>query len=388
MDNVNTSDLELDDSREQPGAIYSRVSDDKQVNLRQLDGLNRALSYLPDHFSVKGSFDEKRSARSTSRGFKRPEFDRMMAGVRSKQFTWVMVYSLDRAFRSVPDFYEQVKVFQANGCELRLVKENITLNSRMNHYDKMFVGMLAIFAEFESDLISDRTKEQMAAHKIRNPFIRYGQMPKITGPKLTEFLRMYYAKELGSHRNAGTDAIRRGRVPFKYSIQKMADHFGVSKGTLSDIINDHVQLGTMKLRDADMRRVMPRDISGLMIPESMKGRAAIDESKLESRLGAIYWPDEVVIKVEARYGKSFKTRGNRDTKHAAFEYGKKNFKLWLKENVLFAALEGDLTSKTPDELADIVDYLNEDYDLIMERQEKRLIKEWKTARSISSIDSA
>jgi len=384
MDNINDSDLDLDDSREQPGAIYSRVSDDKQVTLRQLDGLNRELSIMPAHFTVKGSFEETRSARKGTKSIKRPEYDRMMAGVRSKQFKWVMVYSLDRAFRSVSDFYEQVKVFQANGCELRLVKERIIVKPRMDPYTKMFVGMLAIFAEFESDLISDRTKDAMASHKMRNPFKRYGQMPKITGSKLTEFLRMYYAKQMPIK---GTDAVRRGRVPFKYSLQRIGDHFGVSKGTLSDIINDHVQLGTMQLRDEAQRRVMPRDISGLMIPDSMKGRAAIDKSKLDSRLGDVYWPPEVVLKVEARYGKNFKSRGNRDTKHKAFEYGKKNFKLWLKENVLYAALEGDLSSKTSDELENIVDYLNEDFDLIMERQEKRLIKDWQTARSVSSIDS-
>jgi len=385
MEGMNTSELELDDSSEQPGAVYSRVSDDKQLVLRQLDGLNRALTHCPAHFKVAGSYEETRSARKTNRGFARPEYDKLIAGVRAKQYKWVMVYSLDRAFRSVTDFYEQVKIFQANGCELRLVKENIIIKTKMDVYTKLFVGMLALFAEFESDLISDRTKEQMAAHKARNPFKRYGQLPKITGPKLTEFLRMYYAKQMPMK---GTDAIRRGRVPFKYSLQNMADHFGVSKGTLSDIINDHVQLGTMKLRDAAMRRVMPRDISGLMVPDSMKGRDAIDESKLESRLGHIYWPEAVVTKVTAKYGENFMKRGNRETKHSAFEYGKKNFKLWLKENVLYAALEGDLGAKTQDELADIVDYLNEDYDLIMERQEKRLITEWKTARSISSIDSA
>ncbi len=385
MEGMNSSDIELDDSREQPGAVYSRVSDDKQLNLRQLDGLNRAMSRMPAHFRMEGSFDETRSARKTNRGFARPEYDRMMAGVKSKRFTWVMVYSLDRAFRSVPDFHEQVKVFQANGCELRLVKENIIIKPKLDIYTKLFVGMLALFAEFESDLISDRTKEQMTAHKIRNPFKRYGQMPKITGPKLTEFLRMYYAKQMP---RKGTDAIRRKRVPFKYSLQKIADNFGVSKGTLSDIINDHVQLGTMKLRDAAMRRVMPRDISGLMVPESMKGKAGIDEKKLESRLGEVYWPPEVVIKVELKYGKNFQRRGNSATKHKAYEYGKKNFKLWLEQNVLYAALEGDLTALPQDELASIVDYLNEDYDLIMERQEKRLIKEWEEAVPISSIDSA
>ena len=98
MEGMNSSDIELDDSREQPGAVYSRVSDDKQLNLRQLDGLNRAMSRMPAHFRMEGSFDETRSARKTNRGFARPEYDRMMAGVKAKRFTWVMVYSLDRAF--------------------------------------------------------------------------------------------------------------------------------------------------------------------------------------------------------------------------------------------------------------------------------------------------
>jgi len=131
----------------------------------------------------------------------------------------------------------------------------------------------------------------------------------------------------------------------------------------------------MKLRDADMRRVMPRGtIDGLMIPEHMK-KGKADHSKLERRLEFVYWPDEVINKVAAKYGRNFHKRGNRDTKHAAYKLGVKIFRQWMKENVHWSALHGDISELTSDQLEDVGDYLNEDYDELAARQDERVMAE-------------
>jgi len=372
---MDSSILEADDSKRVPVVIYARVSDDKQFQYRQIDGLNRAMAGMPAHFYQAGDYSEKRSARGRDGQFNRPEYDKLIAQVRAKQYKVCLIYSLDRFARSVPDFYEQVKIFRANHCELWLVKEHIHIGNKDDPYQKMFMGVLAVFAEFESDLISDRTREQMASHKIRNPFKRYGQPPKITGPNLKVFIKMYYSKKAPALRGGHKTVEAGRRCPFKYSLQNIADYFKVSKGTLSDIINDHVELGTMKLRDADMRRVMPRGtIEGLMIPDSMK-KGKADHSKLERRLDFVYWPDEVKNMVKAKYGTNFQKRGNRDTKHAAYKYGVKIFRQWLKENVHWAALHGDISELTSDHLRDVVDFLNQDYDELARRQDERVMAE-------------
>jgi len=375
IEGLDSSSLETDDSKRVPVCIYARVSDDKQFQYRQIDGLNRQLASMPAHFVQAGDYSEKRSARGRNGEYNRPEYDRMISHIKAKRYKVCLVYSLDRFARSVHDFYEQVKILRANHCDLWLVKEGIKITSSHDPYQNAFVGILAIFAEFESDLISDRTREQMAAHKARNPFKRYGQPPKITGPNLKVFIKMYYAKKAPSLRGGHKTVEAGRRCPFKYSLQNIADYFKVSKGTLSDIINDHCELGTMKLRDAAMRRVMPRGtIDGLMIPDAMKEGKA-DHSKLERRLEFIYWPDEVINKVAEKYGLNFHKRGNRDTKNAAYKLGVKIFKQWLKENVHWAALHGDISELTSDQLENVVDFLNEDYDELAARQDERVMAE-------------
>jgi len=375
IEGLDSSPLETDDSKRVPVCIYARVSDDKQFQYRQIDGLNRKLASMPAHFVRAGDYSEKRSARGRDGQFNRPVYDKMISHIKARRYKVCLVYSLDRFARSVHDFHEQVKILQANHCDLWLVKEGLKITGQHDPYQNMFVSTLAAFAEFESDLISDRTREQMAAHKARNPFKRYGQPPKITGPNLKVFIKMYYAKKAPALRGGHKTVEAGRRCPFKYSLQNIADYFKVSKGTLSDIINDHVELGTMKLRDADMRRVMPRGtIDGLMIPDAMKEGKA-DHSKLERRLEFVYWPDEVKNVVKAKYGSNFTKTGNRDTKHAAYKYGVKIFRQWLKENVHWAALHGDISELTSDQLENVVDFLNDDYDELAARQDERVMAE-------------
>jgi DNA invertase Pin-like site-specific DNA recombinase len=103
----------------------------------------------------------------------RPGVDQALAAVRAGDT--LVVPTLDRLARSVPD---------ARDIGDTLVKRGVRLSLGGSIYDpadpmsKMFFNMLAMFAEFEADLLKMRTHEGMAIARARGRL--KGNTPKRT----------------------------------------------------------------------------------------------------------------------------------------------------------------------------------------------------------------
>lgn len=114
----------------------------------------------------------------------RPGLDQALAAVRSGDT--LVVPKLDRLARSVPD---------ARAIGDTLVTRGVRLSLGGSVYDpsdpmsKMFFNMLAVFAEFEADLLKMRTREGMAIARSRGRL--KGRAPKLTARQQAELVRMH-----------------------------------------------------------------------------------------------------------------------------------------------------------------------------------------------------
>lgn len=138
-------------------AIYARVSTDDQNAQTQVDELTRACALKgwadPIIFRDNGISGTKTS---------RPAFDKMMASVRARDFDVVMVWRFDRASRSTKHLLSLLDELQGYGVDFVSLREQIDTTTAAG---KLMFTMVSAFAQFERDLISDRTKAAMARLK-------------------------------------------------------------------------------------------------------------------------------------------------------------------------------------------------------------------------------
>ncbi|GAA4923275.1 DNA invertase Pin-like site-specific DNA recombinase [Nonomuraea thailandensis] len=113
----------------------------------------------------------------------RPGLDQALAAVRAGDT--LVVPKLDRLARSVPDARDIGDTLIARGVRLSL---GGTIYDPADPMSKMFFNMLAVFAEFEADLLKMRTREGMAVARAKGKL--KGKKPKLTARQQAELVRM------------------------------------------------------------------------------------------------------------------------------------------------------------------------------------------------------
>lgn len=137
---------------------YLRVStEDQSLDSQRL----YVEKYLMAHKITAEFYCEYGSGGSTK---KRPIFNRLMAEVRSGEIDSIIVYRLDRFARNTKDFLVAHEEIEKAGCRFISVCDNLDLSTPVG---RMFAQMLSIFAEFERNILSDRTKAGLAAARAR-----------------------------------------------------------------------------------------------------------------------------------------------------------------------------------------------------------------------------
>jgi DNA invertase Pin-like site-specific DNA recombinase len=151
---------------------YARVSTDDQNASLQVDALTNAgcIMVFTDHAS--GS------------KVSRPELDRMLDQLRTGDV--VVVWRLDRLGRSLKNLIELVEGLAGRGVGFRSLSESIdttTANGRL------FFSIMGALAEFERDLIRERTHAGLAAARARG---RVGGRPTVMSAKKIDKARKLY----------------------------------------------------------------------------------------------------------------------------------------------------------------------------------------------------
>jgi len=175
---------------------YARCSTDKQdltAQRQQLAALGVPASRI---YLDKGLTGSSRA---------RPGLDQALAAVRDGDtFT---VTKLDRLARSVPDALDILG--QLSGRDVRFALGS-SVYDWQDPFARMFLHVLAVIAEFEANLIRQRTREGMAIARDRGKL--RGKPPKLSPAQAREVHRMHASGD--------------------YAITEIAELFSVSRPTI------------------------------------------------------------------------------------------------------------------------------------------------------------
>lgn len=152
---------------------YARVSTKDQNLELQLGALQK--------FGCDKIYQEKLSAIKD-----RPELNSMCSNLREGDI--VIVWKLDRLGRSLKHLVDLISQFKKQGVEFISLSDNIDTTTPQG---RLMFNMFASFAEFERELISERTRAGIAAIKLRRP--GGGRTRGLTQEQKTKF---YAAKHL------------------------------------------------------------------------------------------------------------------------------------------------------------------------------------------------
>ena len=130
-------------------AIYCRVSTSEQNLDNQMNSLKTFAN--KENFKVYKIYKEKISGTKDSR----PELNELMIDAKNKCFDVVVVWKLDRLGRSLQHLIRMVNYFQQWGIDFICTTQNIDTT---NSSGKLLFHIMGALAEFERELISERTK--------------------------------------------------------------------------------------------------------------------------------------------------------------------------------------------------------------------------------------
>ncbi len=173
---------------------YARVSTESQNLELQIDALKKA--------GCEKIYSEKISGTKTER----EEYEGMKKYLRPNQDI-VVVYKLDRLGRSLKHLMEEIEWFKQNNIGFKSIQENIDTSTSSG---KLFFHMFASIAEFERDLIRERTMAGLMAARARGR--NGGRKPKVSDSQVKIIQKL--------HEDKDTD------------IKQICDMFKISKSVL------------------------------------------------------------------------------------------------------------------------------------------------------------
>ena len=171
---------------------YARVSTEQQNLDRQLDALKK--------YGVDMIYNEKMTGMKRDRPELAKLIDRITEG------DTVVIESLSRLGRSTKDLIELTELFQSKGVHLVSLKEQIDTSTSTG---KLLFTLMSAIAQFERDVIADRTREGLRAARARG---RTGGRPRMDSTAVQRAIKLYTTQQ--------------------YSIKEIEELTGVKKSTL------------------------------------------------------------------------------------------------------------------------------------------------------------
>lgn len=171
---------------------YARVSTEQQNLDRQIDALRK--------YGCDTIYNEKMTGTKQDRPELAKMLDRMTEG------DTVVIESLSRLGRSTKNLIELTELFQSKGVRLVSLKEQIDTSTSTG---KLLFTLMSAIAQFERDVIADRTREGLKSARARG---RKGGRPKTDADAVKKAVKLYRTNQ--------------------YSIKEIEDLTGVKKSTL------------------------------------------------------------------------------------------------------------------------------------------------------------
>ena len=145
-------------------AIYCRVSTEEQTTENQRLILVEYAERRGFNYEV---FEEVESTRNT-----RPLKQKLLGRLRAMEFDGLLVLKLDRWARSLRELTLELEEIHAKGVTFISLNDSIDMSTATG---RLQFQILSAFAEFERNLISERTKEGLA--RARSQGKRLGRPP-------------------------------------------------------------------------------------------------------------------------------------------------------------------------------------------------------------------
>lgn len=150
---------------------YARVSTTDQDNTRQVEELQK--------HGCEVIYQDKISGAKKAR----PELDRMLSEL--KPGDTVIVLKLDRLGRSLSHLIELIDHFKKRKIEFKSLGDPVDTTTATG---RAFFQMMAVFAEFERGVISERVRHGMASKKANGA--KFGRPKKDFDTILSEIYRL------------------------------------------------------------------------------------------------------------------------------------------------------------------------------------------------------
>ena len=131
---------------------------------------------LPEHYDDGGY---------TGANLERPALRKLLADIEADRIDCVLVYKVDRLSRSLLDFARLMEIFERRKVSLVSVTQPLNTTGSLG---RLTLNILLSFAEFERQMIADRTRDKMGAARRKGKWV--GGMPVLgydiaaTGGKL------------------------------------------------------------------------------------------------------------------------------------------------------------------------------------------------------------
>ncbi len=148
-------------------AIYTRQSVDRGDEYGSTDAQREAVAaYVSSQrgvgwVAVEARYDDLGFSGST---VERPAFQRLLHDVDAGGVDVIAVYKIDRLSRSLLDFTQLMRRFEQKGVEFVSVTQQFNTSTSVG---RMTLNLLATFAQFERETISERTRDKIAATRRR-----------------------------------------------------------------------------------------------------------------------------------------------------------------------------------------------------------------------------
>jgi len=104
----------------------------------------------------------------TGGNMERPALKRLLADVEAGKIDTVVVYKVDRLSRSLLDFSQIMGTLDRDGCSFVSVTQQFNTTHSMG---RLTLNILLSFAQFEREIIAERTKDKMSAARKKGKWV-------------------------------------------------------------------------------------------------------------------------------------------------------------------------------------------------------------------------
>ncbi|HTU17489.1 MAG TPA: recombinase family protein [Gemmataceae bacterium] len=96
----------------------------------------------------------------TGGNMERPALQRLLADIQAGKIDCVVTYKVDRLSRSLLDFAKMMETFEQHGVSFVSITQQFNSATSMG---RLILNVLLSFAQFEREIIAERTRDKMAA---------------------------------------------------------------------------------------------------------------------------------------------------------------------------------------------------------------------------------